>query len=275
MFSTVWKSAAVSVAATTSAFAGCHNQEAPCEVPMGTYHIQLPETAGENTPAVVFLHGFGSSGQASISNARIVQPFLDRGYAVIAPNALRRPGRNARGWNFHPDFHTQRDEAAFFKELTQDAVKRFGLNADNMLLSGFSIGGSMTAYVGCHHPEMFKAYAPLSGNFWRPHPTECKAPVKLFHSHGWSDGTVPLEGRHINDNFRQGDVFYAMNIWRQTNECAQPRANRFSVTGEFMRRKWTDCNPDSALEFALFPGGHVVPDGWADMVLDWVDALPE
>jgi polyhydroxybutyrate depolymerase len=25
---------------------------------------------------------------------------------------------------------------------------------------------------------------------------------------------------------------------------------------------------------ALFPGGHGVPAGWADMMLDWYEALP-
>ncbi len=275
MLSVLWKTAIVSAVATTAAHAGCVDEVDACEIPSGTYHIQLPENHSANMPTVVFLHGYGSSGQASMGNKRIVEPLLKRGYAVIAPNALKREGRNARAWNFHPDFHRVRNEAAFFKDIKEDAVKRFGLHKDNMILAGFSIGGSMTAYVGCNNPDLFKAYAPVGGNFWRPHPTECKAPVKLFHTHGWRDSTVPLEGRHITAEFRQGDVFYAMNIWRKTNECVQPRANKFSTTGHFMRRQWTDCNPNSALEFVLFPGGHTVPKGWADMVVDWAEKLPE
>lgn len=275
MFSVLWKTTVIAAVTSGVAFAECEGDNEACEIASGTYHIQLPENHSENTPTVFFLHGYGSSGQASMRNKRIAEPLLERGYAVIAPNALKRPGRNARAWNFHPEFHHERDEASFFKDVKDDAVKRFGINQDNMMLAGFSIGGSMTAYIACSYPSLFKAYAPVSGNFWRPHPTECKAPVKLFHTHGWRDSTVPLEGRHITEEFQQGDAFYAMNIWRQANLCVQPRANKFSTTGQFMRRKWTDCGPNSALEFALFPGGHTVPEGWAGMVLDWAEKLPE
>ncbi len=202
MFSVLWKTAVISAAASTAALAGCVDQEAPCEVQSGTYHIQLPDNPSEKTPTIMFLHGYGSSGQATMGNKRIVEPFLKRGYAVIAPNALLRKGRKARAWNFHPDFHRERDEASFFKDVKQDAIRRFDLDEDNMLLAGFSIGGSMTAYVGCNNPDLFKAYAPVSGNFWRPYPTECIAPVKLFHTHGWR---VNVNGTPSN-----GELFVAV-----------------------------------------------------------------
>ena len=89
-----------------------------------------------------------------------------------------------------------------------------------MVLGGFSIGGSMTSYLACAAPEAFDAYLPVSGGFWRPHPTECVGPVRLLHTHGWTDTTVPLEGcvvrvEDINDpnGFVQGDIFYTLGMW--------------------------------------------------------------
>ncbi len=127
----------------------------------------------------------------------------------------------------------------------------------------------MTSYIACAEPDLFTAFAPVAGSFWRPHPTECAGPVRLFHTHGWTDSTVPLEGRTVGSGFTQGDVWYAMSLWRETNTCDQPRANKFANTSMFMRRSWTKCADGSALQFALFPGGHVVPKGWAEMIVAW------
>ena len=138
----------------------------------------------------------------------------------------------------------------------------------------------MSHYLGMVGKVYFFECARVGGNFWRPHPTACEGPVKMLHTHGWTDGTVPLEGRVLRgDNSRdpealiQGDIFHALRIWRETNRCHQLKADRFETTGVFMRRAWDRCAPNSALEFALFPGGHVIPKGWADMALDWFEAL--
>jgi polyhydroxybutyrate depolymerase len=159
-------------------------------------------------------------------------------------------------------------------------IAKHGIDPDKILLSGFSIGGSMTSYLACAAPDSFPAYAPIGGSFWRPHPTGCEGDVRLLHTHGWSDGTVPLEGRllrgtDINDvgALAQGDVFHAMEIWRAANDCVHLKADRFDTSGPFWRRAWDRCLPGSALELALFPGGHVIPKGWAKMALDWFENL--
>ena len=252
----------------------------PCEVAGGTYVIELPDTSEAPVPAVMFIHGYGGSGAGVLRNRGMVDAILARGYAVIAPSGLKMQGRNGGSWSFHPERPQRRDEIAFLTTVRDAATTRHGLDADRIVLSGFSIGGSMTAYLACATPNAFSAYAPLGGNFWRPHPESCAGPVRMLHTHGWRDGTVPLEGRVLRgedsrdpDAIMQGDVFHALAIWREANECHHLKADRFAATGPFMRRAWDRCAPGSALEFALFPGGHVIPQGWADMMLDWYEAL--
>lgn len=270
-----WKAVLAAAAFTGPAMADCTGASGPCVIASGTYNIKLPDHNNAKTPIVIFLHGYGGSGKATVGNKRIAGPILKRGYALIAPNAIKRKDARASSWNFHPNFNRGRDEAAFFKAVIDDAVKKFNLDPKNILLAGFSVGGSMVSYIACNNPTEFAAFAPVSGSFWRPHPTSCKTPVKLFHTHGWADKVVPLEGRKINNNFIQGDVFYALDLWRETNLCAQPRPEKISAKGVFMRRKWEGCALNSALEFALFPGGHTVPKGWANMILNWYEQLPD
>lgn len=268
----------VLAASSSFAFAGCGSDPDACRIDGGTYNIMLPK--GDVKGSIAFLHGFGGSGMGTLNNKVWVPVALERGYAVIAPDGMPREGRSGRRWSFHPDWPAQRDDIAFLMDVRDDAAVRFDLDADNMLLGGFSIGGSMTSYLACAEPEAFAAYLPVAGSFWRPHPEVCSGAVHLLHTHGWTDTTVPLEGRvvrggDINDPgaFVQGDVFYAMNVWRLANDCVQIRADKFVTKGDFMRRSWHRCAPDTALELAIFPGGHRVPQGWAEMALDWVETL--
>ncbi|PKP75533.1 MAG: polyhydroxybutyrate depolymerase [Alphaproteobacteria bacterium HGW-Alphaproteobacteria-6] len=263
--------------AATGADAGCGAVPEACQTAMGSYHVTLPpDPAPGPVPMLVFLHGAGGSGTATLKNRGMVGAFLARGYAVIAPDGLVREGRRGAGWYFHPGFPRRRDEAAFLRGVADDAAVRFGLDRDRALLAGFSIGGSMASYIACEDPAAFTAYAPVAGGFWRPQPESCTGPVRLLHSHGWRDTTVPLEGRPLrNGQIFQGDVFHSMEIWRDTNGCTLMRPDSFAGDDLFMRRKWSKCTKGSALEFALHPGGHMVPEGWATMVIDWFEGQPQ
>ncbi|KMW59925.1 putative esterase lipoprotein LPQC [Candidatus Rhodobacter oscarellae] len=252
------------------------SKETPCMVGERAYYYAAPEAP---VGAVVYIHGWGSSGAGALRNSGMLNAFMDRGYAVVAPDGVPREGRNGRSWRFHPSAD-QGADVAFLQAVRDDVVQRMSVDPSKVLLVGFSIGGSMTAYTACLAPESFAAFAPLGGNFWRPHPTGCAGPVRMLHTHGWSDGTVPLEGRAVNrlpindpEARAQGDIFHAMDIWRQTNGCVFGKADRFVTHGRFWRRIWDRCSEGSALELALHPGGHSVPRGWASMVLDWFEAL--
>ncbi|MBO9475832.1 dienelactone hydrolase family protein [Shimia sp. R10_1] len=252
----------------------------PCIVDERNYYVALPKPANLPAPAVVYIHGWGGNGQAALRNKDLITVFLERGFAVIAPDGVPREGRSGRSWGFHPQSGRQLDEIDFLRSVKEDAIARFNLDSTRMILAGFSIGGSMTAYTACLAPKAFAGYAPLGGNFWRPHPTQCEGPVHMLHTHGWSDGTVPLEGRVVNgvpmddpSAFAQGDIFHTMSIWRATNNCTQMKADKFSMNGPFWRRSWNHCDTGSSLELAIYPGGHSIPKTWPSLVVDWFEAL--
>jgi polyhydroxybutyrate depolymerase len=260
-----------------SALAGCSEAgTAPCKVDLGEYHIALPsQPDAGSTPAVMFLHGWQSNGENVLNNNGLREALHDHGYALIAPNGSRSDlERSGGGWVYRSDHGDRRDDAAFLDQVAWDAAARHGIARDQIVLAGFSSGGSMVSYTACETPNLFVAYAPIGGGFWRPHPEGCDGPVKLFHTHGWTDKTVPLEGRFLrNGTLAQGDIFRTFEIWRDTNGCDAMRADDFVVTGDYWRRIWTSCDPGTALELALFPGGHVIPEGWVPMMLEWAEAL--
>ncbi len=264
----------LTVFAAGSAQARCNTQPGSCEIEDGVYEIALPGVGINRPPVVMFLHGAGGTGATTMGNRRLVNALLGRGYAVLAPTGARRFG-NGRGrvWNFYPGWQG-RDETDFLERVMADAAGRFNLDASRVLLAGFSAGAFMVSYLACDAPGLFAAYAPVSGGFWRPHPESCTGPVKLFQTHGWSDRTVPIEGRYLRGKrFQQGDIFTGLEIWRAANRCQGENPDSFRQTGQFWRRKWANCAPDSALEMAMFPGGHTLPNGWSTMVLDWFEAV--
>jgi len=260
-----------------AAFAGCQADAAPCQIASGTYHIERPAGVDPQAklPAVEFLHGWGASGQATMANRGMVDALLARGYAVIAPDGRLRESGPGRTWDFHPARATaaMRDEALFLAAVADDAALHHGIDRDRVILAGFSIGGSTTSYVACKTPDAFAAFAPVAGSFWNPLPESCAGPVRLLHVHGWTDTTVPLEGRRLRSGVTQGDVFAAMAIWRQTNGCVQPRPDQFDRSADFQVRRWTGCAAGSALGFALHGGSHGIPKGWANLALDWFEGL--
>ncbi len=263
--------------------AGCGASPEVCTIAAGSYHIERPAKADTPVPALVFLHGFGSSGAGTMGMRSMVDAALARGYAVIAPDGVPRaaPGdQTGRTWGFYPMRPGPRDEIAFLQAVRDDAVAHHGVDPGRVVLGGFSLGGAMTSYLACAVPDAFAAYVPVAGAFWYPLPEACVGPVHLFHTHGWSDNVVPLEGRILRGGtsltepgaIAQGDVWQAMQVWRAANGC-RPNPATFAETGIFWRRKWEGCTSGHALEFALFASGHMVPDGWTDMALDWFEAL--
>ncbi|AWB49381.1 polyhydroxybutyrate depolymerase [Gemmobacter aquarius] len=258
----------------SAAKADCNGAAVACEVPGGTYHIVLPEGAKGPVPAIILLHGYGGEGLGTIRNKAMVSLMSGRGYAVIAPDGQRRSSGAGRTWDFHPDRPATRDEIGFLISVADDAAAKYGLDRSAMLLAGFSIGGSMTSYLACARPDAFAAYAPVAGSFWRPHPAGCAGPVRLLHTHGTADTTVPLLGREVAKGFEQGNVFEAIEIWRITDRCTSVDPDVTQTRTIYTIRRWSDCAPGAELDFALHDGGHSIPKGWAKMAMDWFETPP-
>lgn len=267
--------------ALCTALAGTHSRadvscgapDTPCMAGDGEYYVALP-VASEQPSAVIWLHGYARSGKAMIAKSAYVDPFTRRGYAVIMPSGQPFPGESKLDWGVADGYDWPRDDIAFIRAVHSDAIARFGLDRSRILIAGFSRGGSMVWDVACHAPELATGFAAVAGAFWEPMKTDCAAAVDLFHTHGLNDTLVPFEGREVHFqgiDWVQGSIMKGVDVWRRENGCMGSAKNTFGKYGS-MQKDWAKCTTGS-VRLRLTKGGHGVPKGWREAVLDWFEAL--
>lgn len=248
----------------------CGNAETPCKVNSGDYHIALPDS---DTPKgiVIHLHGGGAQGKGLLKSG-MAKEAKKRGYIFVAPNGYHPKNRWKYDWSVKAkNTSHERNDMDFLEEVLSDVQERFDVANAPVLLSGFSRGGSMVWDIACRRPDFATAYAPMAGAFWDDLPEICEAPVRLFHTHGWTDRTVPLEGRSFRDaTVVQGDVWASLKVLRETNGCGKRQPEKNSFDGDYWLRHWTDCDAGQ-IDLLLHKGGHGAPKGWSERVLDWFE----
>jgi len=239
----------------------CGGRDDPCQVTDGSYHIALPE--GRAAKGIVMhLHGAGASGNGALRGG-LAREAIKRGYAFIGPNGIHpERARFQKNWSVRAKgTKFARDDIDFLWHVLNDAEARHGLSRDRVLLSGFSRGGSMVWDIACLAPDMATAFAPMAGAFWDDLPEDCERPVDLFHTHGWNDRTVPLEGRSLRGgSVIQGDVWASLFILRTVNGCGARQPERSKIEDGRWWRYWSDCAAGS-ITLMLHAGKHGAPKG--------------
>lgn len=254
----------------------CGEPEGMCVVEGGFYRLALPPDAAGPVPAVAYLHGWGGNSLAVMQGANGLREALAlRGYALIVPEGVPKPGREQRDWAVRDMMRNHpRDDMAYLAAVLEDAAER-GVDRGRILLAGFSRGGSMVWDAACQAPGLARAYAPVAGAFWEPLPADCGGPVDLFHTHGWTDRVVPLEGRAVaQGRLIQGDAFASLAIMREVTGCSarMPDTAPMEADGDIWWRHWTSC-PGGRLDLMLHPGGHALPQGWVARAIEWFETL--
>ncbi len=255
---------------STPGFA-CGSADEPCEIENGRYYMAVPEVSAPKG-IVVHLHGGGGRGRGLLKSG-LGQEALARGFIFVAPNGDQPTRRFKKDWSVRgKNMSYDRDDGVFLNELMADVRARTGLAGGKVLLAGFSRGASFVWNMACEQPDFADAYAPLAGAFWDDLPADCAKPVRLFHTHGWNDRTVPLEGRSFsNGAVVQGDVWASLKILRETNGCDKRQPERNSFEDDLWFRHWTDCQAGE-IQLMLHKGGHGAPKGWAKRMMDWFEA---
>jgi polyhydroxybutyrate depolymerase len=251
----------------------CGDAAAECPTAHGFYRLALPEGAEGPVPAVIYLHGWGSSSAGAMKNKAMRTALASRGYALIAPEGIRTSAtRKQKNWAVRDGRDYERDDLAFLAEVLDDAAIH-GVDRTRVLMAGFSRGASMVWDVACHAPDLARAYAPVAGAFWEPLPEGCEGGAALFQTHGWADRVIPLEGRSVAGGaLTQGDTFASLRILRAANGCETEQPDTSAIEpGGIWRRTWSSCQRGQ-IELMLHPGPHGTPKAWLERALDWFEA---
>ncbi|MEL6747607.1 MAG: polyhydroxybutyrate depolymerase, partial [Pseudomonadota bacterium] len=211
--------------------------------------------------ALVYMHGWQGTARGVIRFAALRKVATRYGLALIAPT-----GRG-KTWSYPGSPSKRRDEFAFFDALLDDAVARFNLDPHRLIASGFSMGGSMAWYLACRRSARFAGFVPVAGAFWRPHPESCDGPPPLIvHTHGLSDGTVPMNGRPIGDGYHQGSVRESIELMRRESRCtgaAEPQTMFDGTRSQLVCTRYTGC-ASGLVTLCLHNGSHSIRAEWVE-----------
>ncbi|GHB23869.1 hypothetical protein GCM10007094_09780 [Pseudovibrio japonicus] len=248
--------------ATMAEEASC-GVSSPCEVESGQYYVALPDSPADDEPigAIIYLHGWKGKADQTVQNHALRSLADDLGVALIVPQGV------GGSWSYPGSPSQDRDEFKFFDELVDDISERFPIDRDKIMLSGFSMGGSMVWNLACYQGENYAGFAPIAGAFWDPIPAACPSPLtNLYHTHGIDDKTVPMVGRAIGANWRQSDVFDSLDVWKR-------QAGLYGITPTSITAGDLQCDVWSAhgekLELCLHDGGHSMKANWIRRA--WLD----
>jgi predicted peptidase len=157
------------------------------------YAVFLPKgyrAEGAGWPAILFLHGFGESGDDidAVSRHGPLKRALERRndfpFIVLAPQCPRPPYHRAPyAWaEIEPDI----------LGVLADARSRYRVDPERIYLTGLSMGGFGAFHLAAAHPELFAAVAPVCGGGKVENaPVYRGTPFWIFH--GQQDPVVPAE----------------------------------------------------------------------------------
>ncbi len=241
-------------------FAAACGPDTDCRVGDRSYRIRMPADHDGVMPvgAIVFAHGYRGSAAGIMASDSLAAVASELGVALIAAKSAGDdwsiPGAPSLG------SIDGIDELAYFDAMLEDAGKRFPIDQDSLMATGFSAGGMMVWNLACHRSLRFAAFAPISGTFWVPLPETCERPVaSIIHIHGDADPIVPLAGREVDDA-RQGDVEAALAMYAEFGRFG-PAASRNRGGLRCLHRM---NEAGDALGFCKYSGGHVFDAAFVD-----------
>ena len=243
-----------------------------CPVDNGYYLVKTPPgwDGKSPLPVVVFFHGYGAEASEVVGDEPLAKAVNDLGAMLVAPGA-----RN-KNWSFPGKLMSERDDFKFVAAVLDDVEKRFPVDPQRIMATGFSVGGSMTWYLACHLGERFSAFAPIAGAFWEPLPVSCPSgPVALRHIHGTADRTVPMAGRALRGGlYKQGDVMESFSRLKKRDGCTdEPVAEE--ARDPMTCKTWSakSCASGREVVLCLHPGEHEIEANWVADGFRWMDGL--
>lgn len=204
--------------------------------------------SGQDSSVVLFLHGYGADGADLLGLSEPLAPHLPD-TVFIAADAPDRSMANPMGYQWFPipwiDGSSEaaaaegmRRSAKLLDALIDRILAEEGIDADRLILVGFSQGTMMSLHVAPRRAEAIAGIVAFSGRLMVPErladEMQSEPPVLLLH--GDADDVVPFEDMKAAGDVLQGAGFevYA-HVMEGTGHGIAP--DGLSVALAFIREK--------------------------------------
>lgn len=196
----------------------------------------------EDSSVLFLMHGYGSHMGDLVSLAGLIR---NGSHLMICPNAplSLQLGFNQTGfsWGNYEDQENYTNDINVSSERafsTIDSAKsQYGFNDSNLIIGGFSQGGSMALKMGFTKNRKFKGVMALSTILREDHQSYIqRSDIPIFVSHGTNDKVLEIkEGRYINETLKSRNIDvtykeYAM-AHEITRDCISDLSNWIDTLG--------------------------------------------
>jgi dipeptidyl aminopeptidase/acylaminoacyl peptidase len=131
----------------------------PRQIP--AWFFQPRSHAGAPVPAILLVHG-GPEGQTRPYFHPLIQYFLQRGYAVFAPNVRGSTGYG-KAYSHLDDVEKRMDSVADLAHAARWLQEQPGVDGDRLVVYGGSYGGFMVLSALCTYPDLWAAGVDIVG----------------------------------------------------------------------------------------------------------------
>jgi dipeptidyl aminopeptidase/acylaminoacyl peptidase len=125
------------------------------------WFFRPPRQPGEPVPVILLVHG-GPEGQTRPYFHPLVQYFVNRGYAILAPNVRGSTGYG-KAYSHLDDVEKRMDSVADLAFAVRWLQQQPGVDGGRLVVFGGSYGGFMVLSALCTYPDLWAAGANIVG----------------------------------------------------------------------------------------------------------------
>ena len=135
------------------------DDDGPGQIPAWFFHPRRQSSAP--VPTILLVHG-GPEGQTRPYFHPLIQYFVQRGYAVLAPNVRGSTGYG-KAYSHLDDVEKRMDSVADLAHAARWLQEQPGVDGDRLVVYGGSYGGFMVLSALCTYPDLWAAGVDIVG----------------------------------------------------------------------------------------------------------------
>lgn len=228
------------------------------------YRVFIPSgLRSGRAPVVIALHGAAQTAAEFEADFGINAIAEREQFIAVYPEGLNRVWEDDRPAMIRLEFAFRPGkDVPFLRNLARSLIDEGLADPNRIYLTGLSMGGFMTAKMGCMHSELFAAIAIIAATAPDKYRQTCRPmrAVPALVMHGTFDPIsswygMPIPGLQLMSAVETARFYAQLAGCMNTSDMEVPSRDRSVVV-----RQWTLCKDNAAVElYQITGGGHMPP----------------